>query len=299
MDYFDFKQFFKDKYKINSDIWNMDDIDVVDYTGLEYDARTLFYAKIDEDIDKNYNILQPDKFAEKIYTAICNRYGEDIIKALFIADKPLGGKYPEIAKLAMMVAEGTHGFDLYFTNKFLYSYQTGSLISADFYHSKGKEELSELLGLIIRDVYKYKSNNKIIVIDCYKLSYLTDLNTLAKYLKKSINELYRLLYEDEINNAAAADELSESISEIGLRVIDKNSSNRYAKVKFTFPNDSGDIVVFIAKRNRYIIKKTSTDASITYLNELSHFIKNYAEFKSMNDAIEALQKYLSKNLRGI
>lgn len=295
MDYFDFKQFFNDKYKINSDIWSMDDNAVVDYTDFEYDTRTLFYAKIDEDIDKNYNILQPDKFAEKIYTAICNRYGEDIIKALFIATKPLGGKYPEIAKLTMMKAEGTHGFDLYFTNKRLYSYKTGSLICADFHRSSGKKELSELLGLTIREVYKYNPTNRIIFIDCYNLSYLTDLDTLAKYLKKSITELYSLLYKNEINNATAADELSESISEIGLKVIDKNSSDKYAEVKFKFRNDSGDIGVFTFKHKRYRIEKIATDASITYLNELSHFIKNYDDFRSIDDAIKALQKYLSKN----
>ena len=296
MDYFDFKNFFKDKYKINDEIWSMDDIDVVDYTGLEQDARTLFYAKIDKDIDRNYNVLDPDAFADKIYKAICNRYGEEKIKALFINTAPLGGKYPEIAKKALMKAEGMYGFDLYFTNKRTYSYKKG-LLCEDFspVHIP-KEILENLLNLKINSIYKYDENNKILLINCWNMSYLTDLETLAKYLKKPVDKLYKILYEEEIKNNNNLNEAVNMLSNIGLDIISQHASDSELEVKFKFPgNTIGTLSSSII--SGFIITKEE-DKTITYLNSLAHFVKDYHRldrFETLDEAIETLEKYLIKN----
>ena len=298
MDYFDFKKYFNDMYKITDDIWSMDDIEVVDYTGLDYDAKTLFFAKIDVDIDRNYNVLDPKKFAEKIYKSLCDRYSEKVIKMFFVNNGPLGGKYPDIAAKALMVAEGIKGFDLYVTNKRITSYQTGLVCSKDFKYSIiHKADLADLLNLTIREIYCYKENNKILLIDCYNMSYLTDLDTIANYLKTPVDKLYNTLYKTEVENIKYADDMEEALSNLGLDIIDKKAQDYSAEITFKYPN-SNDIGIFEKYRIKFNVYKLidgNKDDTRT-LNDLCHFVKQtYFSFNTVEEAVEMLEKYIIKN----
>lgn len=291
MDYFEFEKYFKDKYKIKRDIWSMDDNAVVDYTGLEEDSKTLFYAKVGIDIDKNYDILNPEKFAEKIYNKLCDRYKEYVIKALFIEALTLGGKYPEIAKEAFMILEGTHGFDLYFTNKRITSRNKGLQCENFRISNISKEILSNLLNIYISNVYVYNDDNKIILIDCRNISYLTDLETLANYSKKSIKELYNILYKSELENNNILTEIVDELSNMGLVITDKKADDSNISVIFRY-ND-GSTGTFKYRYNRYVITKEIDDET-KYLNELCHFVKNRVEIHTLDEAINILHRYISK-----
>ena len=298
MDYFDFKNFFNDKYKIKDEIWSMDDNAVVDYSGLEQDSRTLFYAKIDIDVDRNYNVLDPDTFANKIYKALCDRYGEQTIKDLFISTRPLGGKYPEIAKKALMMAEGKYGFDLYYTNKRIYSYQKGILCEDFHYNGLDKNKLKSLLPDVdIMDLLSYKEDNKILLICGFHVSWLTDLDKIAEYIKKPVAEVYKVLYANEIAYEALSTEIINELSSIsGLSIIEKIVDNRNCIVKFKFAN--GNIGLFIVESNYYKIEMITEQDETKYLNELGHFVKvgwKAAYFNSIDEAIDMLRKYIIKS----
>lgn len=297
MDYFDFKNFFNDKYKIKDEIWSMDDNAVVDYSGLEQDAGTLFYAKIDIDIDRNYNVLDPDTFADKIYKAFCDRYGEQTIKDLFISPRPLGGKYPEIAKKTLMVAEGKYGFDLYYTNKRVYSYQKGILCEG-FNYDLDKDKLKSLLPDVdIMNVFSYKEDNKIMLICGFHINWLTDINKIAEYIKKPVTEVYKILYANEIAYEALSTEIIDELSSIsGLSVTEKIINNRNCIVKFKFAN--GNTGLFIAESNYYRIEMITENDETKYLNELGHFVKDNwkaMRFNLIDEAIDMLRKYIIKS----
>ena len=296
MDYFDFQKYFKDKYQIKEQIWYMDDTSVVDDTNLEDSAKTLFFAQMGKDVDHGYEILNPDEFAEKIYNALCNRYGDHIIKELFINPPVLGGKYPEIAKKARMSTYGVKGFDLYFTNKWSYSITKGTTLCEGFIYDINKEKLEQLLNINVSYAWAYKDDNKVILIESNRVSYLTDLETIANYVHKPVNDIYNLLYAKEIHNKAKAEEMSEALLSIGLTTIKQKYNLENCSVLFKFNNSEDIGRIYINYLGHYSISIKSTNDEIRYLNYLCHAVKNdNSNFDTLDEAINTLRRYVDKN----
>lgn len=310
MEFFEFKKYFREKYKVNKEIWSMDDVDVVDYSGLEYDSRTLFYARPGIDIDSYYDILDPREFSEKIFNAFRKRYGDDKLKSIFNCAFPevLKGKYPDIAKLALMTNNGTHGFDLYYTTETALNYRDNSYtifgindvfkLTADI----SKEALANLLGIEVSTVFTYVEDENIIFIDSNRVvSYLTDIKTITNYVKKPIKEVRKILYAPKIErekdtrkNQKFADKTSEILTNMGLHITKINAWDDGYRINFIFAD--GDEGEFRKSRifTGYIINKT-IDGHDKYLNDLCHFVKDDFHFDKKEEALEMLEKYIIKN----
>ena len=311
MDYFEFKKYFKDKYKVKKDIWSMDDVDVVDYSGLEYDSRTLFYAIPGRDIDSYYDILNPKEFSEKIFNAFRKRYGDDQLKSIFNCTFPdvLKGKYSDVAKLALMTNNGTHGFDLYYTTNtaFNYSNYLYNIYNLNN-HFKcsidiSEEALADLLGIIVSDVFTYIEDDNIIVIDSNRtVSYLTDVKTIANYVKKPIKEVRKILYAPKIEreknmrkHQKFADKTSEILADMGLHITRVYGYDGGYVINFIFADgDEGEFRKGRVANDQYTVNKT-IDGHDKYLNDLCHFVKDGFHFDKKEEALEMLEKYIIKN----
>lgn len=302
MDYRKFQKYFKNKYSAKKDLWDIDDVEVVDYSGLDKDGMTLCYAIPGKDMDLNYNILDPNGFSEKIFNAFRKRYGDDKMQLLFDCTLPtaLTGKYPEIAKQALMTNNGTHGFDLYFTNNTVFNFSQG-LYGDGFTRTFdiSEEVLAELIDVKINSIYLYETDHNIILIHSNTTSYLTDLETIANYIKKPIKETYNIIFapklqheQDVQRQQELAIEMSNTLSNIGLTIIKTNGFEAGYWVQFRFPN--GDEGLLRKLNNEYQIEQI-VDNRKKWLNDLCHFVFDWFDFNSEEDALNTLEKYIIKH----
>ena len=310
MDYFEFKKYFKERYKVEKDIWDLDDTDVVDYSGLEYNSRTLFYAHLGRDIDSYYDILNPKEFSEKIFNAFRKRYGDDQLKSIFNCTSPdvLKGKYSDVTKLALMTNNGTHGFDLYYTTETALNYRLNSYSIFDINDvfkriaDISKEALANLLGIKVSAIYTYVEDDNIIFINSdYVISYLTDIKTITNYVKKPIKEVRKILYAPKIErekdtrkNQKFADKTSEILADMGLHITKVFGHDRGYVIDFIFADSDEGSFRKESGNNGYTIDKT-VDGNFKYLNDLCHFVKDRFHFDTKEEALEMLEKYIIKN----
>ena len=303
MDYFEFEKYFKKVYNTDKALWSMDDIDVVDYAGLWHDAKTLFHASLN-DVDINHNILNPEDFAKKIYDKFCERYTKEFFD-MYLKGKAVNfsGPYAEIAKISKMTLPCNNGWALFFGE--YTKEERGSLsygFAPDFYIRIYTDEefenfLYDKIGL--GNIYFYRDNRDVLLLDSYRQKYLTDIDTLSKYLDLSTSELYSELFSH-------IDETEKQVKEKVSIITDALESLRCEVITYKYePGENYFNVLFkiLSKPECGILTLTVGyyDSSVKIMNEDSkyfndklHFVKDVFYFHDIEECLSYLSKFIYK-----